>query len=62
MNRAFYIILTPPILVLIGYALVFRFLGISPSYWRVIIPAVLMGAAFWWFARRSAGKQSSPTQ
>ena len=62
MNRAFYIILTPPLLVLIGYALVFRFLGISPTYWRVIVPVVLMAGAFWWLTRRSAAKPGSTTR
>jgi ABC-type glycerol-3-phosphate transport system permease component len=59
MNRAFLIILTPPLLVLIGYSIVFRFMGVSPEYWRVIVPVVLMSGALWWFSRRSARKARS---
>ncbi len=54
MNRAFFIILIPPLLVLIGYVVVFRAMGgTSPAYWRVILPVVLLGGALWWVGRRS---------
>jgi ABC-type glycerol-3-phosphate transport system permease component len=59
MNRAFFIILIPPLLVLIGYAVVFRFMGVSPDYWRVIVPVVLLAGAFWWLSRKAAVKPSS---
>jgi len=54
MNRAFFIILIPPLLVLIGYVVVFRAMGgVAPAYWRVIVPVVLLGAGLWWVSRRS---------
>ncbi len=57
MNRAFFIILIPPLLVLIGYVVVFRAMGgVAPAYWRVILPVVLLGAALWWVSRKSEKK------
>jgi hypothetical protein len=54
MNRAFLIILAPPLLVLIGYVVVFRAMGgVAPAYWRVILPVALLGGALWWVGRRS---------
>ena len=54
MNRAFFIILIPPLLVLIGYVVVFRGMGgVAPAYWRVILPVALLGGALWWVGRRS---------
>jgi hypothetical protein len=53
MNRAFFIILIPPLLVLIGYVVVLRAMGgVAPAYWRVILPVVLLGGALWWVGRR----------
>ena len=59
MNRAFYIILIPAVLVAMGYLVVFRLLGESPQYWRAIIPLAALGGALLWFARRSARKESA---
>ena len=57
MNRAFFIILIPPLLVLIGYVVVFRAMGgVGPAYWRVILPVVLLGGALWWVSRKSEKK------
>jgi ABC-type glycerol-3-phosphate transport system permease component len=52
MNRGFYIILVPALLVAIGYLVVFRYIGVSPAYWRLIAPVVLFAGALWWLARR----------
>lgn len=62
MNRAFYIILIPAVLVAVGYVVVFRLLGESPEYWRAIVPLAALGGALLWFARRSARKESSSAQ
>jgi hypothetical protein len=52
MNRAFFIILVPVLLVLIGYMVVFRSMGgVPPPYWRVIVPVALLGGALWWVGR-----------
>jgi len=53
MNRAFLIILIPAILVALGYILVFRFLGITPSYLRFIVGgAIFIAAAYWLWPQR----------
>jgi hypothetical protein len=56
MNRAYFIILIPALLVAMGYVLVFRLLGMSPSYWRLMLPLIAMGGVMVWFARRAARK------
>jgi uncharacterized membrane protein len=56
MNRAFLIILIPVILVAAGYVVVFRFMGISPGYPRLIVLAGLFFGAIYWLARRQARK------
>jgi ABC-type glycerol-3-phosphate transport system permease component len=52
MNRGFYIILVPAALVAIGYVVVFRYIGVSPAYWRLILLVVLFAGAVWWLGRR----------
>jgi hypothetical protein len=60
MNRAFAIILIQALLVAIGYVVVFRSMGISPAYWRLILPMALLGGALWWLGRRAARKAGLP--
>ena len=59
MNRGFLIVLVPAALVAIGYLMVFRYIGVSPAYWRLILPVVLLLGAMWWLARRTARKTGS---
>jgi hypothetical protein len=59
MNRAFAIILIPALLVAIGYLFVFRYMGVSPAYWRLIVLAALLGGVLWWLARKSTRKMDS---
>ena len=59
MNRGFLIILVPAALVAIGYLVVFRYIGVSPAYWRLILPVVLLAGAMAWFGRRTARKTGS---
>jgi ABC-type glycerol-3-phosphate transport system permease component len=59
MNRAFAIILIPALLVAIGYVIVFRSMGVSPAYWRLILPLALLGGALWWLGRRAARRAGS---
>jgi hypothetical protein len=59
MNRGFYIILVPAALVAIGYVVVFHYIGVSPAYWRLILPVVLLAGAMWWLSRRTARKTDS---
>jgi hypothetical protein len=57
MNRSFYIIMIPVLLVALGYILVFRYLGVAPGYPRLIIAMTLFFGAIWWLGRetRKAG-------
>jgi len=59
MNRAFAIILIPALLVAIGYVVVFRSMGVSPAYWRLILPLALLGGALWWLGRGKARRTDS---
>ena len=62
MNRAFAIILTPVALVAIGYVVMFRAMGVSPGYWKLILVAAILGGAMWWLGRGTAGKAGSATR
>ena len=62
MNRAFAIILIPALLVAVGYVVVFHSMGISPAYWRLILPLALLGGAMWWLGRRTARKTGSGSE
>jgi Flp pilus assembly protein TadB len=48
MNRAFYIILIPALLVAVGYLVVFRFIGVSPAYWRLMLPIIFFAGLMAW--------------
>lgn len=56
MNRAYLIILIPALLVLIGYVLVFRMIGIALPYPALIVPAVLLAVAVVWMIKKTARK------
>lgn len=56
MNRAFLIVLVPVVLVAIGYVVVFRSMGVSPGYWRLMAPAAILGGAMWWMVRKKIAK------
>lgn len=58
MNRALVIILIPAILVAMGYILVFRFLGLSPGYLRLVLPGALFLAAAYWLWPRKARQEN----
>jgi uncharacterized membrane protein len=59
MNRAFYIIFTPVLLVMLGYIVVFHSMGLSPGYPRLVVAVLLFAAASWWLGRKVARKPSS---
>ena len=48
MNRAFYIIFVPVLLVMLGYIAVFRSMGLSPGYPRLVVAVLLFAAAVLW--------------
>ena len=56
MNRAFFIILIPVLLVAAGYVFVFRIMGIAPGYPRLILVVALFFSAIYWLSRRNARK------
>ena len=60
MNRAFFIILVPAILVALGYVLVFRFLGLSLTYLPFILGGlVFLAAAYWLWPKKPTGAQKA---
>ena len=62
MNRAFFIIFFPVLLVATGYVAVFRFMGIAPGYPRLIVVMALFFGAMYWLSRRNAGKTGASRQ
>ena len=62
MNRAFFIIFIPVLLVAIGYVAVFRFMGLAPGYPRLIVAMALFSGAIYWLSRRSSGKTGANRQ
>ena len=59
MNRSFFIIMIPALLVAAGYLVVLRFIGIAPGYARLIVAMVLFFGMIYWLSRRSGRKANS---
>ena len=51
MNRAYYIVLIPVLLVVAGYVAVFRTMGIGLPWLQLLAPLALLVTAKWWLAR-----------
>jgi len=62
MNRAFFIIFIPVLLVAAGYVAVFRFMGVAPGYPRLILLMALFFGVMYWLSRRNAGKPGANRQ
>jgi uncharacterized membrane protein len=62
MNRSFLIIAIPALVVLLGYILVFRHIGVSPGYSRLAIVGGGFLLALWLVQRRSARKKKSSAE
>lgn len=62
MNRSFYIILIPALLVAGGYIVVLRAMGFAPGYPRLIVAMALFFGAIYWLARRAARKTKTSGQ
>jgi hypothetical protein len=56
MNRAFFIIMIPVLLVAVGYIVVLRYMGIAPGYPRLVGAMVLFFGAIYWLSRKSVSK------
>jgi hypothetical protein len=59
MNRALYIIFVPVLLVLVGYIVVFRSMGLSPGYPRLVIAVLVFGGALYWLGRKVVHKSGA---
>lgn len=62
MNRAFFILFIPVLLVAAGYVAVFRFMGIAPGYPRLILVMALFLGAMYWLSRRNVRKPNADRQ
>jgi hypothetical protein len=56
MNRTFFIIMIPALLVAAGYVMVLRYMGFAPGYPRLIVAMTLFFGAIYWLSRRNARK------
>ena len=59
MNRAFFIILIPAVLVAAGYMIVLRYMGLAPGYVRLLIATILFFGVIYWLLRRTVHKANS---
>lgn len=62
MNRSFFIIMIPALLVAAGYIVVLRYMGFAPGYPRLIVAMTLFFGAIYWLSRRSARKAHTNQQ
>ena len=60
MNRAFFIVVIPALLVAAGYIIVLRYMGIAPGYPRLVVAMVLFFGMIYWLSRRSGRRVNSP--
>ena len=56
MNRSFFIIIVPALLIAAGYVVVLRMMGVSPGYPRLIGAMALFFGGIYWLSRRSGKK------
>ena len=59
MNRAFFIIMIPAVLVAAGYVVVLRMMGLAPGYPRLIATVILFFGLIYWLSRRTGRKANS---
>jgi membrane protein DedA with SNARE-associated domain len=59
MNRSFFIIMIPALLVAAGYIAVLQSIGIAPGYARLVVAMVLFFGMIYWLSRRSGRKANS---
>lgn len=57
-NRAYFIILIPALLVAAGYVMVLRFMGLAPGYLRLFVALMLFFGVIYWLSPRS-GRQAN---
>jgi hypothetical protein len=54
MNKAFWIVLGPTVVVAIGYLLVLRAMDLEPPYLKLAGVLALLGVGFWWIGKTKA--------
>jgi len=59
MNRAFFIIMIPALLVAAGYIVVLRTMGFEPGYARLIAAMAIFFGAIYWLSRGRGRKENS---
>jgi hypothetical protein len=58
-NRAFFIIVIPALLVAAGYIIVLRYMGLAPEYVRLLMATILFFGVIYWLSQRSGRKTNS---
>jgi hypothetical protein len=56
MNRSFFIIMVPALLIAAGYVVVLRMMGVPPGYPRLVIAMALFFGGIYWLSKRSGKK------
>jgi hypothetical protein len=62
MNRSFFIIMIPALLVAAGYIFVLRYMGLAAGYPRLLLAMALFFGAIYWLSRRNARKPETNRQ
>jgi hypothetical protein len=62
MNRSFFIIMIPALLVAAGYIVVLRYMGLTAGYPRLLLAMALFFGAIYWLSRRNARKPETNRQ
>lgn len=56
MNKSFFLVLVPPLLVVAGYLALFHYMKIEPRYFRLFVATAGFFGALWWVRRRGTRK------
>jgi hypothetical protein len=59
MNRSYYVVMVPVLLVTLGYVLMLRHLGFAPGYPRLFVAMAFFFGAIWWLGRRASQKNKT---
>lgn len=59
MNRSYYVVMVPVLLVTLGYVVMLRHLGFAPGYPRLFVAMALFFGTIWWLGRRAAQKSKT---